>query len=638
MDEPEKLRNWAEKFLEARSEDVHDISDLSPDDLKKMIHELRVHQIELDIQNEELRQMQSELETAQAEYSELYEFAPTGYFTFDRRSFIRQVNLAGTRLLSNRPRSFLVNTPFSKFVHPDDVRTFLLHLRQVFDDGDRQVCEIRLNINSEHKFVRLESAPARDSDGHVTDCRTIATDLTDRKRSEQALEQSEQRFRSIFEGAEDCIFLKDRSLRYVQVNPAFENLIGVRASEIIGKRHEDLFPEDAPDRVRGIELRVLEGEAIEDEDTLIVRSAPMKFLATRTPLRGTLNEVTGISTILHDITDRKRAEVPIPPMKAEYVSEAMQATLNQAKVAAKGVSTILLIGESGSGKDYLANYIHEHSNQANGPYFSVNCAAIASELAESELFGHEKGAFTGALGRKRGLLELAEGGTLLLNEIGDLPLRLQAKLLTFLDTKTFTRVGGEKEIPVSARLIAATNRDLKKAVEEGDFRKDLFYRLNVVSIPVPPLRDRRDDIPILVQEILHTIRSEMQIHKMPILSPSAIDELKKYRWPGNVRELRNVLERAVMLSSGKEIDPSHLGLTEGRGLLPGNQGVSFTVSFPNSQSLNEMTRELKRFMVIEALRLSEGSRVEAARLLGISRYSLKHYMNTLGCDEEETQE
>ncbi len=187
----------------------------------------------------------------------------------------------------------------------------------------------------------------------------------------------------------------------------------------------------------------------------------------------------------------------------------------------------MLLGESGSGKDYLARYIHNHSKRAGGPYFSVNCAAIAAQLAESELFGHEKGSFTGAQGRKRGLLELAEGGTLLLNEIGELSLPLQAKLLTFLDTKKFTRVGGEKEISVNARLIAATNRDLQKEVEAGRFRNDLFYRINVMTITVPPLRERREDLPILTREILSQLHAELRFAAPPSIDAAAIETSQK---------------------------------------------------------------------------------------------------------------
>jgi transcriptional regulator with PAS, ATPase and Fis domain len=291
---------------------------------------------------------------------------------------------------------------------------------------------------------------------------------------------------------------------------------------------------------------------------------------------------------------------------------------------------VLLLGESGSGKDYFAKYIHDHSARANGPYFAVNCAAISPTLAESELFGHEKGAFTGAASRKRGMLELADGGTLLLNEIGELPLPLQAKFLTFLDTRKFARVGGEKEISINVRIIAATNRNLEQEVKEGRFRQDLFYRLNVLRIEVPPLRERSEDIPMLVQELLLKLRNEGQVYQNPVIGPEVVNSLKKYHWPGNVRELRNVLERALILSQGKALNLSNLGFHDAERMTAGKEKASFAVSFPSEKSLKNITQDLKRFLINEALRMSNGSRQRAAKLLGISRYSLKHYMKTLG--------
>jgi PAS domain S-box-containing protein len=459
------------------------------------------------------------------------------------------------------------------------------------------------------------------------------SDISDRKRAEEALRQSEKRFRAIFERAEDYIFLKDRSLRYTDVNPAAERLLGRPASEIIGSTYDDLFSKEDAAYLRDVDTRVLRGETIQEEHTVKISGVAVTLLETRVPLRDDTGEIAGIFAIARDITDRKRTEVSAEPTK-EYPSAAMQATLKSALLAAKRNATILLTGESGSGKDYLAQYIHSHSDRANGPYFAVNCAAIVPQLAESELFGHERGAFTGAVGRKRGLLELAEGGTLLLNEIGELSLSLQAKLLTFLDTRRFTRVGGEKEVTVNARLIAATNRDLEQEVAAKRFRQDLFYRINVISIGVPPLRVRSEDIPVLVQEIISRLRGELHISETPAITSSALNALRRYAWPGNVRELRNVLERSLILSHGKKLSLETLGLHEVPDLLPKDKKTSFGVSFPSHRSLNEITQDLKRFLVNEALRRSGGSRQGAAALLGISRYSLKHYMKTLGFDEE----
>lgn len=311
----------------------------------------------------------------------------------------------------------------------------------------------------------------------------------------------------------------------------------------------------------------------------------------------------------------------------DYPSQAMRTTFNRARQAATSDSILLLLGESGSGKDYLARFIHDHSRRADGPFFAINCAAVAPELAESELFGHEPGAFTGARGRKRGLLELAEGGTLLLNEVGELSLPMQAKLLTFLDTRSFTRVGGENNIPVNARLIAATNRDLEKEVDLGIFRGDLFYRLNVLSIEIPPLRRRIEDLPLLVGEILDQLSQEMAFQEVPEVEPETLRILARYHWPGNVRELRNVLERGVMLSDGSNIQLSAMNLERGE------ENWTYTVTFPTDMTIHDVTREVKRSLVREALHRSNGSKQGAARLLGISRHAFAHQLKTVGLGE-----
>lgn len=447
-----------------------------------------------------------------------------------------------------------------------------------------------------------------------------------RERAQELLLESEQRFRTIFESARECIFIKDAALRYVHVNPYMESLFEMPGSEIIGRSDEHLFGPELAEHLRQVDYRVLAGETIEEEHTSGVRGNPVTFLDVRVPMRDGRGAIVGICGIAHNITDRKKVVAAAHPAPDhEYTSEAMRSALASARLAARTDSMILLTGESGAGKDYLARYIHDHSLRAGGSYFSINCAAVAAELAESELFGHEPGAFTGAHGRKRGLLELAEGGTLLLNEIGELSMRLQAKLLTFLDTRSFTRVGGEKNITVSARLIAATNRDLAKEVVERRFRADLFYRLNVMSIGVPALRERIEDLPVLVEQIMSQLSADMQLPSRPHIDPATIFLLCKYSWPGNVRELRNVLERAMILAGGGPIRMENLEVDP--------RSASATSSEPKvspGEDFEESVRNFKLALIEDALRRSGGKKQEAARLLGISRYALKRQMSNLG--------
>jgi PAS domain S-box-containing protein len=454
------------------------------------------------------------------------------------------------------------------------------------------------------------------------------------RNAEKSLRQSEERFRAIFEGAQDAIYIQDCDSRLTHVNPATSRIFGRPARELVGKRDETLFGLDAAKQIRNINDRVLAGETVEEERMVSLADARRVFSTYKVPLRDGSGRIIGLCGISRDVTERKRAELPAYEQIDEYPSPAMKHALRLTNIAAQKESIILLQGESGAGKDYLAKYIHERSRRASGPYFSLNCAAIVAQLAESELFGHEKGSFTGAHGKKRGLLELAEGGTLLLNEIGELPMRLQAKLLTFLDTRKYTRVGGEREIPVNTRLIVATNRNLEQEVEEGRFRKDLFFRINVFSITIPPLRERREDLPALVQNLLARLRQELRVPH-PEIDDATMRQLQSYHWPGNVRELRNVLERAIILSDGKKISVAGLGLGQAQECNPLDEEWRFVASFPQERTLNDVTHDLKRSLVIEALRRSNGSKQGAARLLGISRYSLKHYMKHLGIADED---
>lgn len=457
----------------------------------------------------------------------------------------------------------------------------------------------------------------------------VYSDETDRKSAEEALKRREELFRTITESAQDCIFIKDRHLKFTYVNPALLNLLGKKAEEVLGKTAEELYGVAAGLHLREADLRVLQGETIEEQHARPIYDEKMTFHDIRVPVKNAEGEVVGICGIARDITERIRLQNDALEVKEEYASKVMQETMKKASFGAMTDSIVLLLGESGSGKDHLARWIHDHSNRAGGPFFCLNCAAIAPELAESELFGHEKGAFTGAGSRKRGLLELAEGGTLLLNEIGELPSPMQAKLLTFLDTKSFLRVGGEKTIHVNTRLIAATHRDLEHEVEEGRFLLPLFFRINLLPIEIPPLRDRKEDLPVICHSILSTLATQMQIPSVPRLSKEDLDSLVSYNWPGNIRELRNFLERSLILSK-----PGTFKLAKGIFDSSTNEW-SLTVKFPDKRSLRDLNSEINKSLCLEALRRSGGNKKEAADLLGISRDSIHRYIRKFGLKSED---
>jgi DNA-binding NtrC family response regulator len=302
-------------------------------------------------------------------------------------------------------------------------------------------------------------------------------------------------------------------------------------------------------------------------------------------------------------------------------STSLEKTIKQARAVAATSATVLLIGENGTGKEMLARAIHEESARAGGPFVAVSCAALPESLIESELFGHEKGAFTSAIQMRKGRFELADGGTLLLDEIGELTPAVQVKLLRVLQERAFERVGGTKTLTVDIRLIAASNSDLEKEVEAGTFRRDLFYRLNVVPLVLPPLRERQEDIPVLAAHFAAKA-AEKHARPKPELDPVLLEALHDYEWPGNVRELENLIERLAVLSSG-----TTLGLE----FLP----EKMLRVLPDTSTADETTLEgaatsLKRRMIVSALQSEGGNKVAAAKRLGISRSYLHRLINEFG--------
>jgi len=312
-------------------------------------------------------------------------------------------------------------------------------------------------------------------------------------------------------------------------------------------------------------------------------------------------------------------------------SPAMKKMLGlAAKVAESEVASVLLQGESGTGKDLVAKAIHYGSQRAERPFVAVNCAALPATLIESELFGYEKGAFTDAKARKEGLFEQAEGGTLLLDEIGELELSLQAKLLRVLEEGAFRRVGGLKDIPLDVRVLAASNRDLKTESEAGRFRLDLYYRLSIIQIDIPALRERGDDVLLLSQHYIDTIGARLKRNKITGLAPETTEVFRKYNWPGNVRELRNVIERALILEDSDQITTEYLpgGLLEAPRLSSHAAVAEASTQFvlPNEGiSLDEAELSFVR----QAIQRSAGNQTRAAELLGISRDQLRYRLKKL---------
>jgi DNA-binding NtrC family response regulator len=288
------------------------------------------------------------------------------------------------------------------------------------------------------------------------------------------------------------------------------------------------------------------------------------------------------------------------------------------KIGQSKATTVLITGESGTGKELVSRAIHDSSN-CEGPFVEINCGALPETLLESELFGHEKGAFTDAKSRKRGLVEIAENGTLFLDEIGEMGLTLQTRLLRLIENKTFRRVGGVEDLDVRCRIVAATNRNLEKAIEQSAFRKDLYYRLKVIPIDLPPLRERLADVPLIANYFIDHYNKELN-KRVGRLSPQMVSVLQGYSWPGNVRELKNDIERAMLLEADIEILPEHLPVEL---VSPNTQVVRQRASFLDDSFKPTSLRVMEYFFITKTLEATNGNKSQAAKLLGISRQTLR---------------
>ncbi len=329
-----------------------------------------------------------------------------------------------------------------------------------------------------------------------------------------------------------------------------------------------------------------------------------------------LDQIQKFTNVLNQVTN-VLSKIEARHFFPEIIGDslAIRSLLSLIMKVAPTDSTVLILGESGTGKELVATSIYEQSLRKDKPFIKLNCAAIPEELLESELFGHEKGAFTGAISSKRGKFDMANGGTIFLDEIGDMPFNLQAKILRVIQEREFYRVGGTRTIKANVRFIASTNQNLEQTVKEGSFREDLFYRLNVFSLHLPPLRERKEDISLLVDHFLEKSSRPVQI------SSTALQMLMANSWPGNIRELQNTIERAAVICDGEFIEPEHLPQSITGAFI--NTGESLP-HLPASAPLDHRLNEIEKGMIIEALRKTGGIQIRATELLGINQRSLWH--------------
>jgi two-component system, NtrC family, response regulator AtoC len=425
----------------------------------------------------------------------------------------------------------------------------------------------------------------------------------------------------VFDQLSDALILYDPEFRITGVNRAAEKLFGMSSDEMLGKHCQEIFKCSVCEPNCGMLVGLGEPAVTPNATVRLHTDNGMERLVVMktNQMFDEAGEVTGVVATIKDITEEAA------PQKREVIAESppMREVMNFVRrVSASEATTILLEGENGTGKDLIAKTLHYQSPRQAEPFIAINCAAIPETLLESELFGYEKGAFTDARAQKRGIFELADKGTLFLDEIGEIPLMLQAKLLRVLEDQTFRRLGGLKDIKLDLRVVAATNKNLREAVKEGAFRQDLYFRLNVIQIVIPPLRERPEDIAPMARFFVEHYNRKFR-RNIEGISEASLNLLLQHDWPGNVRELRNAIERAMILEESALITPPSLPISISRPE-PGSaaaQPVSMEIP-GDGLSLEDNERSL----LAKALEKTNGNQTQAARLLRITRDTLRYKM------------
>jgi formate hydrogenlyase transcriptional activator len=525
-------------------------------------------------------------------------------------------------------------------IHPEDLPKWLDQWRALMASGAGGEIEARLRRHDgTYRWFLIRVEPLQEESGRILRWYGTNTDIEDRKRTEEKLREDEREIRRITDAIPQTIMVLNPSGVPIYANQALLDYTGFTIDDVVSAdfRARIFHPEDLERLQAEREAALLRGLPFEIEQRTLRKDGRYRwFLIQFNPLRDEHGEIIRWYATGTDIDDRKRnedrtrnenlvlrEEIDRSSMFEEIVgsSEPLRRVLSQVAKVAPTDSTVLILGETGTGKELIARAIHKRSNRSGRAFIRVNCAAIPPSLIASELFGHEKGAFTGAMQRRVGRFESADSGTIFLDEVGDLPPETQIALLRVLQEREFERVGGSQTVPVDVRVVAATNADLSAAVTEGTFRQDLFYRLNVFPIRIPALRERADDISLLVEYLIDRY-AQAAGKKIKKINKGTMELFQDYDWPGNVRELQNVIERAVILSDGETFSVDETWLT------PVTPKVGTTTA-PLVANLMDHEKE----MIENALREAEGlisGPTGAATKLGIPRQTLESKIRKLG--------
>jgi formate hydrogenlyase transcriptional activator len=541
----------------------------------------------------------------------------------------------------------LYGLEWKSIVHGDDLQKLEQWWQRLAGTGKACTNEVRLRrFDTQYRWFRISAAPIHDDQGNVVRWYGINTDIDDSKCTEQTLRQNEEELRTITDAIRQSIVVLAPDGTTLYANRVALDRTGLTPDQVTDKGFlaQAFHPDDVERIHEERRAGLLEGLPFELEMRLLFKTGQYRWqLIQYDPLKDERGHIIRWYVTGTDIDDRKtteerlrnenlvlREEIDRSSMFEEIVgsSKPIRQVLKQVEKVAPSDSTVLILGETGTGKELIARALHRRSKRANRAFIRVNCAAIPQSLIASELFGHEKGAFTGALQRRLGRFEAADGGTIFLDEIGELPAETQISLLRVLQEREFERVGSNHPIKVDVRLVAATNRDLEAAVTAGAFRQDLFYRLNVFPVAVPPLRERAEDIPLLVEYFVgRYAKGSGKVIRH--IAKHTLELLQAYAWPGNIRELQNVVERAVILVEGDTfaVDESWLKREPADSSRP-------SLSLPVEGLSALADREIE---MIEAALAESHGRIAgpsgAAAKLGIARQTLESKIKRFGIDK-----
>lgn len=544
--------------------------------LQYVMHEITEH-----------KQLEEALRLNEEKYRNVYETAPLAFVVWDRECRVIEWNRRAEELFGWK-RDEILGKDFFDFIISDSTRPRVEAIVRSLLAGELPSHSINENLTRSGRIILCEwnNSILYDSNGHIIGAMSLGLDITERRRAELALIESEESYRLVFEKANDGIITLSND-QISNCNEKFLDMVGMQRSELIGKHPWEISPPTQPGGTssRELALRFIrdawEGKRPRFDWTHSrPDGTPVYVEVSLSRIRP--EKESKLLCVIRDISERKQAEESLRQafmeieqlknqLQAENIylreeiettaqygdivgdSNVLRSTLRQIELVAPTDSTVLILGESGTGKELVAREIHNRSARKDRPIIKVNCASIPKSLYESEFFGHVKGAFTSAVRDRAGRFELANMGTIFLDEVGEIPLDLQSKLLRVLQEGQYERVGDDKTRDTNVRVIAASNKDLRREVEQGRFREDLYYRLNVFPITVAPLRQRVEDIPLLAMHFL-TIMCAKANRPVPKLTRANIQLLQSYHWPGNVRELQNVIERAVITCRGNILD------------------------------------------------------------------------------------